>query len=87
MLMLWVVFFTTLSGVLKFIIFGIFATLYIAIQMYALERLKKSHLEQRYNLAVFQQEIRNYKWFGIFFFGAASPYILFLFVYVVLKKL
>ena len=55
--------------------------------MYALERLKKSHLEQRYNLAVFQQEIRNYKWFGIFFFGAASPYILSLFVYVVLKKL
>lgn len=85
--MLWTLFFATLSGVAKLVIFGFFTTLYIAIQMYAFKELKKPNWKQSYNLAAFQQEIRNYKWVGIFFLGVASPYICSLLVYVVLKNL
>lgn len=87
MFMLWTIFFTTLSGGAKLIVFGLFAALYLVIQLCALKKLQNPNFWKRYNVVSFQQEIRNYKWFGVFFFGAALPYILSLFAYVVLKNL
>jgi hypothetical protein len=84
--MFWTILFTYLSDGVKFFVFGLCTILGIAVQMYALKELKRPNFWQRYNSAALQQEIRNYKWFGIFFLGAASPYILF-FVHVVLKSL
>jgi hypothetical protein len=74
--MLWTIFFSSLSGEVKLAVFGLCTILGLGIQMYALRELKKPNFWRRYNLASFQQEIRNYRWFGIFVFGVASPYIL-----------
>lgn len=84
---LWVILFTSLSGGVKFAVFGLCTVLGITIQMYALKELKKPSFWRRYNLASFQQEIHNYKWFGVFVFGVFSPYLLSFFVYVALKNL
>lgn len=85
--MLWTIIFTTLSSDVKLIIFVACAVLAVAIQVYALRKLKKSDSWNNYNWSDFQQDIRNYRWFGIFLFGAVSPYLLSSFIYVVLKNL
>ncbi|QEY14707.1 hypothetical protein D0C16_01185 [Cellvibrio sp. KY-GH-1] len=87
MFMLWVILFTTVSGPTKLGVFGLCAFIAFGIQVFALRKLKRPQFWQRYNLAAFHQEVRNYKWFGIFLFGVASPYMLSLIIYVFLKNL
>jgi len=85
--MLWAILFTSLSGGAKLTVFVLCTILGLGIQMYALRELKKPSFWQHYSLASFNQEIRNYKWFGIFAIGVASPYIFSFFIYVALKNL
>jgi hypothetical protein len=87
MLMLWTILFTSLSGEAKFAVFALCIVIGFATQTYALKELKRPGFWRRYNLVALQQEIRNYRWFGLFAFGVTAPYMLSLFVYVVLKNL
>lgn len=87
MFMLWAILFTTVSGSTKLGIFGVCVFIAFGIQVYALRKLKRPRFWQRYNLAAFHQEVSNYKWYGIFLFGSASPYMVALIVYVFLKNL
>ncbi len=86
-LMLWVILFTSLSSGAKFAVFALCVVISCAIQMYVLKELKRPSFWQRYGLNEFQQEVRNYRWFGLFAFGATFPYMVSLFVYVALKNL
>ena len=83
----WTIIFTTLGGGVKLSVFLGSASLSAVIQIYALRELKKPGFWQRYNWSDLEQEIRNYRWFGIFLFGVFSPLIFSFFGYVVLKNL
>ncbi len=83
----WTIIFTTVSGGVKFSVLVGSTALFAVIQAYALRELKKPSFWRRCNWSDFQQEIRNYRWFGIFLFGVFLPFIFSFFGYVVLKNL
>ena len=85
--MLWLILLTKLSGNTKFAIFLLFVILGVIVQRYALRTIKDPNYKKLSTSIYFLQIARNYQWFGIFLFGLASPYMMSLFVYVVLKNL
>lgn len=87
MVMLWLIIFTSLNNGAKFLAFILCAVFGFVLQIYALKDLKKPDHNQDYSSADLLQEIRNYKWFGIFLSGAFSPYLLSFFIYIVVKNL
>ena len=59
--------------------------LFLGSQLYIMNSLKNPNLGVDYSSKLFRQEIRNYRWFGVFLFGAISPFILYVLTYVALK--
>lgn len=84
--MLWLIIFTKLSGNTKLVIFLLLAILGAIVQRYALREIKDPGYKQVSTSIYFLQVVRNYQWFGIFFFGFMSPYMASLIVYVALKN-
>lgn len=85
--MLWTIFFTTLTSGIKLTVFGLGSLIALTLQRYALTEFNNSGFWQAAKWERFNQEVRNYKWFGLFFLGAISPYILALFFYVLFMNL
>lgn len=86
-LALWAILLTTISSVIKLILYIVILILFLSSQLYIMNSLKNPNLGVDYSSKLFRQEIRNYRWFGVFLFGATSPFILYVLLYMAFKKM